>query len=49
MGMAVFSGMLIATVLGVLIVPGLYIMIEGIGKAKDHKEPVANNDNNTHP
>jgi HAE1 family hydrophobic/amphiphilic exporter-1 len=49
MGMAVFSGMLIATVLGVLIVPGLYIMIEGIGKAKDHKEPVANNDNNSHP
>jgi hydrophobic/amphiphilic exporter-1 (mainly G- bacteria), HAE1 family len=49
MGMAVFSGMLIATVLGVLIVPGLYIMIEGIGKAKDQKEPVANNENNTHP
>jgi HAE1 family hydrophobic/amphiphilic exporter-1 len=35
MGMAVFSGMLIATVLGVLIVPGLYVMIENIGKKKD--------------
>jgi len=34
MGMAVFSGMLIATILGVLIVPSLYIMIEGIGKKK---------------
>jgi HAE1 family hydrophobic/amphiphilic exporter-1 len=35
MGMAVFAGMLIATVLGVLIVPGLYVMIENIGKKKD--------------
>jgi HAE1 family hydrophobic/amphiphilic exporter-1 len=34
MGMAVFSGMLVATILGVLIVPALYIMIEGIGKKK---------------
>jgi HAE1 family hydrophobic/amphiphilic exporter-1 len=34
MGMAVFSGMLVATVLGVLIVPGLYINIEKIGKKK---------------
>jgi hydrophobic/amphiphilic exporter-1 (mainly G- bacteria), HAE1 family len=34
MGMAVFSGMLVATILGVLIVPGLYITIEKIGKKK---------------
>ena len=34
MGMAVFSGMLVATVLGVLIVPGLFVMIEGMGKKK---------------
>jgi HAE1 family hydrophobic/amphiphilic exporter-1 len=34
MGMAVFSGMLIATILGVLIVPGLYVMIESMGKKK---------------
>ncbi|MCI0523414.1 MAG: multidrug efflux RND transporter permease subunit [Bacteroidales bacterium] len=34
MGMAVFSGMLVATILGVLIVPALYILIEGIGKKK---------------
>jgi HAE1 family hydrophobic/amphiphilic exporter-1 len=48
MGMAVFSGMLIATVLGVLIIPGLYVMIENIGKKKD--EVVATdstNDSNT--
>jgi len=32
--MAVFSGMLVATILGVLIVPALYIMIEKIGKKK---------------
>jgi len=42
MGMAVFSGMLIATVLGVLIVPGLYVAIEGIGK----KKAVVTNDEN---
>jgi len=34
MGMAVFSGMLVATILGVLIVPALYIFIERIGKKK---------------
>ncbi len=34
MGMAVFSGMLIATILGVLIVPGLFVMIESMGKKK---------------
>lgn len=35
MGMTVFSGMLVATVLGVLIVPGLFVMIESIGKKKN--------------
>jgi HAE1 family hydrophobic/amphiphilic exporter-1 len=35
MGMAVFSGMLIATILGVLIVPALFVMIEGFGKKKE--------------
>ena len=34
MGMAVFSGMLVATILGVLIVPALYIFIEKAGKKK---------------
>jgi hydrophobic/amphiphilic exporter-1 (mainly G- bacteria), HAE1 family len=34
MGMAVFSGMLIATVLGVLIIPALFVMIEKFGKKK---------------
>ena len=42
MGMAVFSGMLIATILGVLIVPGLYVAIESIGK----KKKVDTNDEN---
>lgn len=35
MGMAVFSGMLIATVLGVLIIPALFVMIENFGKKKN--------------
>ncbi len=35
MGMAVFSGMLIATILGVLLVPALFVMIEGFGKKKE--------------
>lgn len=43
MGMAVFSGMLIATVLGVLIVPGLYVMIENIGKKKEVVVATENN------
>jgi HAE1 family hydrophobic/amphiphilic exporter-1 len=34
MGMTVFSGMLVATILGVLIVPALFVIIEGIGKKK---------------
>jgi HAE1 family hydrophobic/amphiphilic exporter-1 len=43
MGMTVFSGMLAATVIGVLIVPALYVLIErvsGRGKAADsHSAP----------
>lgn len=35
MGMSVFSGMLIATILGVLLVPALFVMIEGFGKKKE--------------
>jgi len=44
--MAVFAGMLIATVLGVLIVPGLYVMIENIGKKK---EAIASDENDIEP
>ena len=48
MGMAVFSGMLIATVLGVLIVPGLFVMIENIGRKKVEVVATENNmDSNT--
>jgi HAE1 family hydrophobic/amphiphilic exporter-1 len=32
MGMAVFSGTLIATIVGVIVVPGLFVLIESIGK-----------------
>lgn len=48
MGMVVFSGMLIATILGVLIVPGLYVMIEKIGsKKKEITEGNTNIESNT--
>jgi HAE1 family hydrophobic/amphiphilic exporter-1 len=29
MGMAVFAGMLTATIIGVLLIPALYVLIEG--------------------
>jgi hydrophobic/amphiphilic exporter-1 (mainly G- bacteria), HAE1 family len=35
MGMAVFSGMLIATILGVLSIPAFFVMIEKIGIKKN--------------
>lgn len=43
MGMVVFSGMLIATILGVLVVPGLFIMIEKLGSKKKTLTEVENN------
>jgi len=36
MGMAVFSGTLIATIIGVIVVPGLFVLIESIGGKKKH-------------
>jgi HAE1 family hydrophobic/amphiphilic exporter-1 len=39
MGMAVFSGMLVATILGVLSIPALFVMIEGFGKKKKAAVP----------
>jgi HAE1 family hydrophobic/amphiphilic exporter-1 len=41
MGMAVFSGMLIATIFGVLLVPVLFVLIERIGTRKKKTEPAA--------
>jgi HAE1 family hydrophobic/amphiphilic exporter-1 len=34
MGMAVFSGTLIATIIGVIVVPALFVFIESIGAKK---------------
>lgn len=42
MGMAVFSGTLIATIVGVIVVPGLFVLIESIGKKK-HPEGQSGN------
>jgi len=47
MGMTVFSGMLAATILGVLVTPALYVLIEkltGRGKAKAEPEVVGSGD-----
>ena len=42
MGMAVFSGTLIATIIGVIVVPGLFVLIESIGgKRKKPEAPVS--------
>ena len=41
MGMAVFSGMLIATIFGVLLVPVLFVLIEKIGGGKKPEPPAA--------
>jgi HAE1 family hydrophobic/amphiphilic exporter-1 len=41
MGMAVFSGTLIATIIGVIVVPGLYVLIESIGGKKKKPTPPA--------
>jgi HAE1 family hydrophobic/amphiphilic exporter-1 len=40
MGMAVFMGTLIATIIGVIVVPALFILIESIGGSK--KKTAAN-------
>ena len=39
MGMAVFSGMLIATLLGVLLVPALYVAVERVAGSGKRKPP----------
>jgi HAE1 family hydrophobic/amphiphilic exporter-1 len=44
MGMAVFSGTLVATIIGVIVVPGLFVLIESIGAKKK-----TNSDSNVSP
>ena len=39
MGMTVFSGMLAATVIGVLVVPALFVMVERLFGDKTHQAP----------
>jgi HAE1 family hydrophobic/amphiphilic exporter-1 len=38
MGMTVFSGMLVATVIGVLIIPALYVLVSGRGGGRPDAE-----------
>jgi HAE1 family hydrophobic/amphiphilic exporter-1 len=38
MGMTVFSGMLMATVIGVLIIPALYVLVSGRGGGRPGTE-----------
>jgi len=46
LGTTVFSGMLIATILGVLLIPALYVLIEGKKKAA---QPLSPNNGNDEP
>lgn len=48
MGMAVFSGTLIATIIGVIVVPGLFVLIESIGKKKTNSESSVSPSEPTH-
>jgi HAE1 family hydrophobic/amphiphilic exporter-1 len=41
MGMTVFSGMLIATILGVLLIPMLFVVVEKVTGGKKHHAPAA--------
>jgi HAE1 family hydrophobic/amphiphilic exporter-1 len=41
MGMTVFSGMLVATILGVLLIPMLYVMVEKLIGLTGAKKPAA--------
>ena len=41
MGMTVFSGMLVATVIGVLIIPALYVLVSGRGEGRGEGRPDA--------
>ncbi len=40
MGMTVFSGMVVATILGVILIPGLYVLIEKIGGSKKKEDTI---------
>ena len=44
MGMTVFSGMLVATILGVLLIPALFVMIEKIGNKKGSSQVLTKNE-----
>lgn len=41
MGIAVFSGTLVATIIGVIIVPALFVFIESIGSKKKNSLAVS--------
>ena len=43
MGMAVFSGMLVATIVGVILIPALFVFIERMSGHKDDKNPPSDN------
>ena len=49
MGMTVFSGMFVATILGVLLVPALFVMIEKIGIKKKVAETIINKEEKESP
>ena len=48
MGMAVFSGMITATVLGVILIPAFFVLIERKKKIKAKAEETNSSDSNQH-
>jgi HAE1 family hydrophobic/amphiphilic exporter-1 len=48
MGTTVFSGMLVATIVGVILIPAFFVMIEG-NKKKKAGQPVAASNQNDQP
>ena len=41
MGMTVFSGMLVATVIGVMLVPAMFVLVERLRSGKGDKPPAS--------
>ena len=48
MGTTVFSGMLVATIVGVILIPAFFVMIEG-NKKKKASQPLPETNHNDHP
>jgi HAE1 family hydrophobic/amphiphilic exporter-1 len=48
MGTSVFSGMLVATIVGVILIPAFFVLIEGKKKKKATVAPATETNHSTH-